>query len=266
MLGDLAVATGGEVYSEELERCLDEKRFDPQYLGTAKKVIVDKDSCTIIEGGFNKSNTTEMDEAHRARVAERVRQLRAELDDADSAWDREKLEERIAMISGSIARVYVGGATETEIKEKKARVEDALHACRAAVEEGILPGGGVAALRAASRAADSLAQLEGDRKTGAQIVLRALGAPLRQIMENAGLESAVVLSKVIENDDPNFGYDALRGQYGDMVDFGIIVPTKVERVALQNAASIAGLMLTTEAIIVEIPNENKDADAPIPVR
>lgn len=266
MLGDLAVATGGEVYSEELERCLDEKRFDPQYLGTAKKVIVDKDSCTIIEGGFDKSNTTEMDEAHRTRVSERVRQLRTELDDASSAWDREKLEERIAMISGSIARVYVGAATETEIKEKKARVEDALHACRAAVEEGILPGGGVAALRAASRVADNLAHLEGDRKTGAQIVLHALGAPLRQIMENAGLESAVILNKVGENDDPNFGYDVMRGQYGDLVDFGIIVPTKVERVALQNAASIAGLMLTTEAVIVEIPNENEDTDKTIPVR
>ena len=266
MLGDLAVATGGEVYSEELDRCLDERRFDPQYLGTARKVIVDKGSCTIVEGGFDKSHTTEANEVHKARVSARVAQIRTELDGASSAWDKEKLEERIAMISGSIARVYVGAATETEIREKKARVEDALHACRAAVEEGILPGGGVAALRAASRAADSLTHFEGDQKTGTQIVLRALEAPLRQIMENAGLEPAVVLNRVVESDEATFGYDALRGRYGDMIDFGIIVPTKVERVALQNAASIAGLMLTTEAIIVEIPDENKGSDAPIPVR
>jgi len=255
MIEDLAAVTGATVFSDQTGVLLDDKNFDPANLGSAKKALIDKDSTTIIEGGAGK------DGFDRGRVLERVSRLRAEAEEAASDWDREKIEERIAMISGSIARVYVGGATETEIKEKKARIEDALHASRAAIEEGVLPGGGVAPVRAAAIVRDGLlGKLDGDRRTGAEIVLRALAAPLMQIVLNAGASPDVVLDKVRNNKSASFGYDALKGQYTDMLKAGIIVPTKVERVALQNAAGIAGLMLTTEAMIAESPQGEKKDD------
>jgi len=261
MLEDLAAVTGAAVFSDQTEVSLDDKKFDPNNLGTAKKVIVDKDSCTIIEGGFGK------DDYDAERVTQRVAGIREEMEETKSDWDREKLEERIAMITGSIARVYVGAATETEIKEKKARVEDALHASRAAIEEGVLPGGGVAAVRASASAAKDrkVTSLKGDQRTGADIVLKALTAPLQQIVENAGKSADVVLHDVQANDNKNYGYDALRGEYTDMVEAGIIVPTKVERTALQHAASIAGLMLTTEAMIGDAPGEKKEDNPTIPM-
>jgi len=259
MLEDLAVVTGATVFSQETGVVLDEKHFTPEHLGSAKKVLIDKDSCTIIEGGQGK------DDFDRGRVESRVETLKAEISDCKSDWDREKLEERVAMITGSIARVYVGGATETELKEKKARVEDALHASRAAIEEGILPGGGVSVVRAIPIAQPKLEGLEGDQRTGADIVLRALTAPFKQIVKNAAGESEdVVLSKV-RDAEANMGYDALRGRYVDMLEAGIIVPTKVERTALQNAASIAGLMLTTEAMIAEAPDGDGEKNPAMPM-
>jgi len=260
MLEDLAAVTGAQVFSQQTGVLLDDKNFSPENLGSAKKVFVDKDTCTIVEGGFGK------DDFDRDRVESRVELLKSEIADSGSDWDREKLEERVAMITGSIARVHVGGATETELKEKKARIEDALHASRAAIEEGILPGGGVSAVRAAAAVGDKLHALEGDQRTGADIVLRALTAPLKQIVQNsAGEPEDVVLSKVVSDENPNAGYDALRGQYVDMLEAGIIVPTKVERTALQNAASIAGLMLTTEAMIAPVPGDDDDKNPTVPM-
>jgi chaperonin GroEL len=212
-------------------------------LGRAKRITVDKDTTTIIDGaGESKA------------IQGRIKQLRAQIEDTSSDYDREKLQERLAKLAGGVAIIKVGAATETEMKEKKARVEDAMHATRAAVDEGIVAGGGVSLLCAAKALQGH--KLEGDEQIGLNIIVRACEEPLRQIVLNAGLEGAVVVEKVRENKDPHFGYNAATGQYEDLVAAGVIDPTKVTRTALQNAASIASLMLTTEAMISEIPERN----------
>jgi chaperonin GroEL len=237
MLEDLATVTGGKAITEELGIKLESLKLDD--LGRAKKVVVDKDNTTIIEGaGSTKA------------IEGRIKQIRAQIEETTSDYDREKLQERLAKLAGGVAVVKVGAATETEMKEKKARVEDALNATRAAVEEGIVPGGGVALLRAAD-ALDGL-KLEGDEGTGVRIVRRALEEPIRQIVENAGLEGSVVVEKVKAMVPITRGFDADTNEYVDMMAAGIIDPTKVERVALQNAASIASLLLTTEALITDL--------------
>jgi chaperonin GroEL len=245
MLEDIAIVTGGQAIFEELGIKLE--NVELSQLGRAKKIRVDKDNTTIIEGAGDE-----------AAIKGRIEQLKNEIDNTTSDYDREKLQERLAKLAGGVAVIKVGAATETEMKEKKARVEDALHATRAAVEEGIVPGGGVALLRA-SAALKSL-KLEGDEQIGVNIVKRAAEEPLRQIVGNAGSEGAIVLDKVRENSNPNFGYNASSDTYEDLVANGVIDPTKVTRSALQNAASIASLMLTTEAMIAEIP-EKKAAPA-----
>jgi len=234
MLRDIAVLTGGKAIMEDMGITLENIQMSD--LGTAKRVRIDKDNTTIIEGAGS-----------TADVTGRIEQIRNEIEATTSDYDREKLEERLAKLSGGVAQINVGAATEVEMKEKKARVEDALHACRAAVEEGILPGGGVAVLRA-MKALERLKTDSDDKKTGVDIVRRALVAPIRQIAENSGLDGSIVAAKVMESEDPNFGYDALAGKYCDLVKAGVIVPTKVERIALQNAASVAGLLLTTDAV------------------
>jgi len=244
MLEDIAVLTGGQAIFEDLGIKLE--NVELHQLGRAKKIKVDKDTTTIIEG-TGKSQA----------IKGRIEQIKSEIELTTSDYDREKLEERLAKLVGGVAQVNVGAATEVEMKEKKARVEDALHACRAAVEEGVLPGGGVAVLRAANRL-DALAKkLKGDQRTGAGIIKRSLSAPIKQIADNGGLEGTTVCTKVSEATDPNFGFNALTGQYGDMIKMGVLVPTKVERIALQNAASIAGLLLTTDAVVTEIKEEKK---------
>src|SRR5881296_914027 len=249
MLEDIAVLTGGRCITEDLGIKLENVKIED--LGQAKKITADKDNTTIVEG-----------KGKRADVEGRVKQIRAQIEETTSDYDREKLQERLAKLAGGVAVINVGAATETEMKEKKARVEDALHATRAAVEEGIVPGGGVALLRAA-KAVDSL-KLEGDEKTGAQIVRRALEEPIRQIVENAGLEGSVVVEKVKSDVTPTRGFDAETMQYVDMLQAGIIDPTKVERVALQNAASVASLLLSTEALITDIPEDAKPAAPAMP--
>ena len=238
MLRDIAILTGGKAIMEDMGVSLEGVKLTD--LGSAKRIRIDKDNTTIIEGA-----------GATADIKGRIEQIKAQIDKTDSEYDREKLEERLAKLSGGVAQINVGAATEVEMKEKKARVEDALHACRAAVEEGILPGGGTAVLRA-MKALDKV-KATGDEKTGVDIVRRALVAPIKQIASNSGLEGAIVAAKVIEADDPNFGYNALTAKYGDLVKDGVIVPTKVERTALQNAASVAGLLLTTDAIVSDIP-------------
>jgi chaperonin GroEL len=246
MLEDLAVMTGGTAIFEELGTNLEETELKD--LGQAKRVTVDKDNTTIIEG----AGSTDA-------IQGRIQQIKAQIEATTSDYDREKLEERLAKLSGGVAQINVGAATEIEMNEKKARIEDALHACRAAVEEGILPGGGVAALRCMDAIDKARKSARGDQKTGCDIVKRALSAPLKQIVQNAGLNGAVVAMKVAENVDPHYGFNALTREYGDLVKMGVIVPTKVERVALQNAASVAALLLTTEAVISEI-KEKRDPD------
>jgi chaperonin GroEL len=246
MLEDLATVTGGKAITEDLGIKLENLKLDD--LGRAKKVVVDKDATTIIEG------------AGKAKAIEgRIKQLRAQIEETTSDYDKEKLQERLAKLAGGVAVIKVGAATETEMKEKKGRVEDALNATRAAVEEGIVPGGGVALLRAAE-ALGSL-KLSGDEATGVGIVRRALEEPIRQIVENAGLEGAVVVAKVKAALPVTRGFDAETNEYVDMMKAGIIDPTKVERVALQNAASIASLLLTTDALITDVPDAGKDAGA-----
>jgi chaperonin GroEL len=246
MLNDIATLTGGKAVMEELG--LEVEKLELADLGRAKKVTVDKDNCTIVEGAGKGSD-----------IKGRIDMLRSQIDATTSDYDREKLEERLAKLAGGVAQINVGAATEVEMKEKKARVEDALHACRAAVEEGILPGGGVAVLRA-RKALDKLRKkLEGDERAGVDIIHRALSAPIKQIAANCGLDGSVIASKVEESDATNFGYNALTHEYGDLLKMGVIVPTKVERVALQNAASVAALLLTTEAAIVEIKDKKKPA-------
>jgi len=247
LLSDIATLTGGEAIFEDLGLQLE--NIELRQLGRAKRVTVDKDATTIIEGG----GSTEA-------IRGRIEQLKNEIDNSTSDYDIEKLQERLAKLAGGVAQINVGAATEAEMKEKKARVEDALHACRAAVEEGILPGGGVPMLRAFP--ALSKVKVSGDAKIGVDIVRRALVAPIKQIAENAGLDGSIVAQKVMDSKEKNFGYDALRKQYGDMVKFGVIVPTKVERVALQNGASIASLLLTTDAIVSEIPEKKEAPPAP----
>jgi chaperonin GroEL len=249
MLEDIATLTGGKAITEDLGIKLENIKLED--LGRAKKVVVDKDNTTIVEGAGKPKE-----------IEGRIKQIRAQIEETTSDYDREKLQERLAKLAGGVAVIKVGAATETAMKEKKARVEDALNATRAAVEEGIVPGGGVALLRA-SKAIDRV-KAEGDEKVGAMIVKRALEEPIRQIVENAGLEGSVIVEKVKSETQPNRGYDADSMEYVDMVQAGIIDPTKVERVALQNAASIASLLLTTEALITDIPEEKPAAAPPMP--
>jgi len=246
LLSDIAVLTGAEPIFEDLG--LELENIDLKQLGRAKRVTIDKDTTTIIEG----AGSTEA-------IKGRIEQIKAEIDKSTSDYDIEKLQERLAKLAGGVAQINVGAATEAEMKEKKARVEDALHACRAAVEEGILPGGGVPMLRALP-ALDKI-KVDGDEKIGVDIVRRAVIAPIKQIAQNAGLDGSIVAQKVMESKDRNFGYDALRKEYGDLVKFGVIVPTKVERVALQNGASIASLLLMTDAIVSEIPEKKEKMPA-----
>jgi chaperonin GroEL len=247
MLQDIAILTGGKAITEDLGIKLENVQISD--LGQAKKVTIDKDNTTIVEG-----------KGKHSEIEGRVKEIRSQIDKTTSDYDREKLQERLAKLVGGVAVIKVGAATETEMKEKKARVEDAMHATRAAVEEGIVPGGGVALARSAS-ALDKL-KLEGDEHIGVNIVKRAMQEPLRQITENAGEEGAVVLGKVLESKEANFGYNALTGDYEDLVKAGVLDPTKVVRTALQNAGSIAALMLTTEALVSELPEEKKAAPMP----
>ncbi len=246
MLEDIAILTGGKAIMEETGIKLEGVRLED--LGRAKRVTIDKDNTTIVDGGGTQKT-----------IEGRIKQLRAQIDETTSDYDREKLQERLAKLAGGVAVIKVGAATETEMKEKKARVEDALHATRAAVEEGIVPGGGVVLLRA-GKALTTL-KADGDEQIGVNIILRATEEPLRQIAGNAGFEGAVVIEKVRANNDANFGFNAASGQFEDLVKAGVIDPTKVTRSALQHAASISSLMLTTEALISEIP-EKKPAPAP----
>jgi chaperonin GroEL len=244
MLEDIAILTGGTVIAEEVGLKLENATLND--LGQAKRIEVGKEETTIIDGAADKKS-----------IEARIKQIRTQIEEATSDYDREKLQERVAKLAGGVAVVRVGAATEVEMKEKKARVEDALHATRAAVEEGIVPGGGVALLRARS----NLAKLKGanvDQEAGMKIVMRALEEPMRQIASNAGDEASVVVNKVVEGKG-NFGYNAGSGQYGDMVEMGVLDPTKVTRCALQNAASVAGLILTTDAMVAEAPKEESHA-------
>jgi chaperonin GroEL len=242
MLEDIATLTGGRVISEDAGFKLENTDVDD--LGKAKKVTIDKDDTTIVEGRGKKED-----------IKGRISQIKKQIENTTSDYDKEKLQERLAKLAGGVAILKVGAATEVEMKEKKARVEDALHATRAAVEEGIVPGGGVAFVRCL-KALDSL-KLEGDEKIGSDIVRRALEEPLRQIVNNAGLEGSIVVQKVKESDQLNYGFNAETEEYGDMLKAGVIDPTKVTRVALENAASVAGLLLMTETTIVEKPDKDK---------
>jgi chaperonin GroEL len=242
MLDDIAVLTGGIVISEEAGFKLENTTVDS--LGRAKRIVIDKENTTIVEGA-----------GKPADIKGRVNQIRREIDETTSDYDREKLQERLAKLAGGVAVINIGAATETEMKEKKARVEDALHATRAAVEEGVLAGGGVAFIRAA-KALDEL-KLEGDEKTGAEIIRRAIEEPLRMIVANAGMEPSVVCNEVKKNKG-GFGFNAFNNKYEDLLQAGIIDPTKVTRTALENAASIASLILTTECIVSELPKDEKE--------
>jgi chaperonin GroEL len=246
MLQDIAILTGGKAITEDLGIKLENVQLAD--LGQAKKVTIDKDNTTIVEGKGKPGD-----------VQGRVKEIRSQIDKTTSDYDREKLQERLAKLVGGVAVIKVGAATETEMKEKKARVEDAMHATRAAVEEGIVPGGGVALARCV-KALDTL-KLEGDEQIGVNIVKRAITEPLRQIAENAGEEGAIVIGKINDSKDNNYGYNALTGNYEDLVKAGVLDPTKVVRTALTNAGSIAALMLTTEALVAEIPEEKKGAPA-----
>jgi len=247
LLQDIALLTGGQAIFEDLG--LNLEKLELAQLGQAKRITIDKDSTTIVEGAGKTKD-----------IQGRIEQIKNEIEISDSDYDVEKLQERLAKLAGGVAQINVGAATEVEMKEKKARVEDALHACRAAVEEGILPGGGVSMLKALP-ALDKV-KCTGDEKVGVDIVRRAVLAPIKQIASNAGLDGSIIAQKVIESDEDNFGYDAMNKKFGDMVKFGVIVPTKVERIALQNGASIASLLLTTDAVVSEIPEEKPAAPMP----
>ena len=247
MLDDIAILTGGKVISEDLGIKLENVKLED--LGRAKKVTIDKDNTTIIEGA-----------GKGADIAGRVKQIRAQIEETSSDYDREKLQERLAKLVGGVAVIKVGAATETELKEKKARVEDAMHATKAAAEEGIVPGGGVAYLHAI-KALEKMKLKDEDEQIGVNIIKRALEEPLRQIVHNAGHEGAIVVAKIRESKDPNFGFNADTEVYEDLVEAGVIDPTMVARTALENAASIAGLLLTTEALITDVPEDDK-ASAP----
>jgi chaperonin GroEL len=247
MLQDIAILTGGKAITEDLGIKLENVQVGD--LGQAKRVTIDKDNTTIVEG-----------KGKGAEIEGRVKEIRSQVEKTTSDYDREKLQERLAKLVGGVAVIKVGAATETEMKEKKARVEDAMHATRAAVEEGIVPGGGVALVRCVE-AVENL-KLTGDEAIGANIIKRALEEPLRQIVGNAGEEGAIVVGKIRDHKDAHYGYNAQTGEYSDLVKAGVIDPTKVTRTALQHAGSIAGLMLTTEALVSEIPEEKKEAPAP----
>ncbi|MEM7682453.1 MAG: chaperonin GroEL [Planctomycetota bacterium] len=244
MLEDIATLTGGRAVMEELG--IDLEKLELSDLGKAKKIVLDKDNTTIIEGAGKSKD-----------IQGRIASIRRQIDDTTSDYDREKLQERLAKLAGGVAQINVGAATESEMKEKKARVEDALHACRAAVEEGILPGGGVAVIKC--RKALDAVETVGDEKLGVEIVARAVSAPIKQIAANAGHDGSVIANNVETNKSDAYGFNALTGDYGDMIKMGVLVPTKVERVALQNAASISGLLLTTDAVITEIKDKKKPA-------
>jgi chaperonin GroEL len=241
MLQDIATLTGGEVISEEVGFKLENAVLGD--LGSAKRIVIDKDNTTIVDGA-----------GEAEKIQGRIEEIRVAIDKSSSDYDREKLQERLAKLSGGVAVINVGAATETEMKEKKARVEDALHATRAAVEEGIVPGGGVALLRAQAALANFKVDRD-DEQVGVDILRRALEAPIRQIATNAGAEGSIIVDKVRNASDVKFGYNALTGEYEDLVEAGVIDPTKVVRTALQNASSIAGLLLTTEAVVVEQPED-----------
>jgi chaperonin GroEL len=241
MLEDIAILTGGQVISEEIGLKLD--NVDLDVLGRARKVVVTKEKTTIVDGAGKKKD-----------IEARVGQIKAQIEETTSDYDREKLQERLAKLAGGVAVIRVGGATEIEVKEKKDRVEDALNATRAAVEEGIVPGGGVALLRA-KKAIGKLRNDNADVQAGINIVLKALEQPLRQIAENSGAEGSIVVNKILENKSETFGFDAQTEEYVDMIEKGIVDPAKVVRAALQDAASVAGLLVTTEAMIAELPKD-----------
>jgi chaperonin GroEL len=247
MLQDIAILTGGNVVSEELGTKLENVTLN--MLGRAKKVTVEKEATTIVDGTGQKPE-----------IEARIKQIRAQIEETTSDYDKEKLQERLAKLAGGVAVIRVGGATEVEVKERKDRVEDALHATRAAVEEGIVPGGGVALLRARA-ALDSLQAENEDQQTGIRLVRKALDAPTRQIAANAGADGAVIADKILENSNYNWGYDAQGGDYGDLIEKGVVDPTKVVRCALQDAASIASLLVTTEAMVAEKPKKKNAAPA-----
>jgi chaperonin GroEL len=248
MLEDIAVLTAGNVISEDLG--IKRENVTLNMLGRAKRVTVDKDNTTIVDGAGKKKD-----------IEARIKQIKVQIEETTSDYDREKLQERLAKLAGGVAVIKVGGATEVEVKERKDRVEDALHATRAAVEEGVLPGGGVALLRAA-KVLENLKVENEDQKIGVQIVKKALQWPARQIAINAGEDGSVVAGKVLENGKYSWGFDAQNGEYGDLIAKGIIDPTKVVRCALQDAASIAGLMVTTEAMVAEMPKKKEPAPHP----
>jgi chaperonin GroEL len=245
MLQDIAILTGGQMISEDLGIKLEHVKLD--MLGKAKRVMIDKENTTIVNGAGKKKD-----------IDGRIAQIKTEIEDTTSDYDREKLQERLAKLAGGVAVIRVGGATEVEVKERKDRVDDAMHATRAAVEEGILPGGGVALLRS-MKALSRLQAENDDQKTGIDIVRKSLSAPARQIAVNAGEDGSIVVGKITDNDTFTYGYDAQEGQYGDLVSKGIIDPTKVVRAALQGAASVAGLLMTTEAMVAEKPKKETPA-------
>src|SRR5476651_1540732 len=245
MLQDIAVLTGGTVISDEVGLSLEKATLND--LGEAKKILVEKENTTIIDGA-----------GKAADIKGRVESIRQQIEEATSDYDKEKLQERVAKLSGGVALIKVGAATEIEMKEKKARVEDALHATRAAVEEGVVPGGGVAFLRARKALEGKIKVANDDQQAGIKIVMRALEEPMRQIVANSGAEPSVVLNKVAEGKGVNYGYNAQTDEFGDLVEMGVIDPTKVTRTALQNAASVAGLMLTTDAMVAELVEEKKE--------
>ena len=249
MLQDIAILTGGQVISEEIG--LELKDATMQMLGSARSITVDKDNTTIVEGAGKKED-----------IAARVNSIKAQLEETSSAYDREKLQERLAKLAGGVAVLSVGAATEAEMKERKLRIEDALAATRAAVEEGVVPGGGTALLRTIDDVTALSKKVTGDVRTGVNIVLRALEEPVRQIAANAGLEGSVIVEKIKARKDVNYGFDALNNEYGDMAAKGIIDPTKVTRSALQNAASIASVLLTTESLVCDLPEKNPAPAAP----
>jgi chaperonin GroEL len=247
MLEDIAILTGGQMISEDLGIKLE--TVTPAMLGRAKKVVIEKEKTTIVNGAGKKKD-----------IEGRVAQIKAQIEETTSDYDREKLQERLAKLAGGVAVIKVGGATEVEVKEKKDRVEDALNATRAAVEEGIVPGGGVALLRA-KKAVGRISDDNSDVQAGINIVLKAIEAPVRQIAENAGVEGSIVVGKILENKSETYGFDAQNEDYVDMMDKGIVDPAKVVRAALQDASSIAGLLVTTEAMVAEAPKEKAAAPA-----
>jgi chaperonin GroEL len=250
MLQDIAILTGGQAISEDLGIKLENVTIN--MLGRAKKVMIDKENTTIVNGAGKKKD-----------IEDRITQIKAQIEETTSDYDKEKLQERLAKLAGGVAVIRVGGATEIEVKERKDRVDDALHATRAAVEEGILPGGGVALLRA-TEALKRIRTANDDQKVGVDIVRKAIQAPARQIALNAGEDGSIVVGKILEKDQYAYGFDAQAGEYGNLVQKGVIDPTKVVRSAIQGAASVAGLLITTEAMVAEVPKKNQPAMPPMP--